>query len=477
MQFGREFETFFKDFSKELEEDNAALFVGAGLSVGAGFVDWKALLTPVADELGLSVEKENDLVSLAQFHANETGSRAKLNRLLIDEFEKQAGLTENHRLIARLPFGSYWTTNYDRLIETALERENKRADVKYTTAHITQTKPGRDTIVYKMHGDKEHPDQAIITKDDYERFHLDRSLYLAALSGSLVSKTFLFVGFSFNDPNLDYILSRVRVSVKKGDLRQHYAIVRKVNESDFEEKSECDYSKRRQELFVGDLKRFGIKALLIDEFSDITLILHRLHKIYKSRSVLISGAAEQFAPWSPNDAEKLIRNISGVLVREGYRVVSGFGYGIGSAVIAGALDEIYKGNRRSLQENLLLRPFPQGDNYRELHRLYREDLVSNSGISLFVFGNKLDENGNVVESPGVEKEFKMSVAAGSFVIPIGCTGSMAHTLWRQVIDNFDAFYPGKPKLKDLFLKLGDDLVGEDEAVSDIVLHILTELRR
>jgi hypothetical protein len=33
--------TFLREFSKEVEEGNAAIFAGAGLSIPAGFVDWR----------------------------------------------------------------------------------------------------------------------------------------------------------------------------------------------------------------------------------------------------------------------------------------------------------------------------------------------------------------------------------------------------------------------------------------------------
>ena len=34
-------EQFIRDFTKELRSNNAAIFAGAGLSIPAGFVDWK----------------------------------------------------------------------------------------------------------------------------------------------------------------------------------------------------------------------------------------------------------------------------------------------------------------------------------------------------------------------------------------------------------------------------------------------------
>ncbi|HAG10308.1 MAG TPA: hypothetical protein DCK76_02725, partial [Desulfotomaculum sp.] len=70
----------------------------------------------------------------------------------------------------------------------------------------------RDAVVYKMHGDVSQVHKAVITRDDYEKYELTHSLFTTALQGDSVSKTFLFIGFSFNDPNLNYILSRIRIS-------------------------------------------------------------------------------------------------------------------------------------------------------------------------------------------------------------------------------------------------------------------------
>ena len=52
-------EVFIEHFTKEVMEDNAAIFAGAGLSIPAGFVDWSSLLEPMAKEIGLiSVKKQ-----------------------------------------------------------------------------------------------------------------------------------------------------------------------------------------------------------------------------------------------------------------------------------------------------------------------------------------------------------------------------------------------------------------------------------
>src|SRR5699024_4133065 len=159
-----------------LLEHNAGIFAGAGLSIPAGYVNWKSLLKPLADELGLDIEAETDLISLAQFHVNDNG-RHRLNQEVLDQLDKSSAPTENHKTLARLPIETLWTTNYDKLIEKSLEETGKLPDVKYTVNQLATTRKGRDAVVYKMHGDVDHADSAVITKDDYERYFLEKGPY------------------------------------------------------------------------------------------------------------------------------------------------------------------------------------------------------------------------------------------------------------------------------------------------------------
>ena len=75
----RDTEDFLITYLKELNEDNAAVFVGAGLSKAAGYVDWPGLLSPVAKALGLDATKSL-IVALAQYHLNANATnRHRLN--------------------------------------------------------------------------------------------------------------------------------------------------------------------------------------------------------------------------------------------------------------------------------------------------------------------------------------------------------------------------------------------------------------
>ena len=82
--FSKEIAAFIDRYVKEIQNDNAAIFVGAGFSKSAGYVDWKNLLKGVADELELDINKEFDLVSLAQYYYNKNRNRSVINDIIFE---------------------------------------------------------------------------------------------------------------------------------------------------------------------------------------------------------------------------------------------------------------------------------------------------------------------------------------------------------------------------------------------------------
>ena len=459
----------------ELHESNLAIFAGAGLSSGAGFVNWSQLLKPIAHELDLDITLETDLVTLAQYHANANqANRGKLNQLLVTEFSQAAEETENHRVLARLPIETYWTTNYDTLIETALKGSGKVADIKYTSKQLAFTRPKRDAVVYKMHGDVTHPGDAVLIRDDYEKYHIKMAPFVTALSGDLVSKTFLFLGFSFTDPNLEYILSRVRVHYAN-DQRQHHCILRKVSQEKEEGLADFEYRDRKQQLFVQELLRVGIKTTLVAEYAEITDILRDVEARYKQRTVFISGAAHEYGSWSQAEGQLFVYQLSKDIAAAQCKVVSGFGLGVGSSVIAGVLEQIYMKGGRLDHDQLILRPFPQYQvGTKPLPQVwteYREDMVNRAGIAIFVFGNKV-QDGLVVSSNGMREEYEIAKAKGLILIPIGITGYMAKTLWEEVYAEFlESNYVRGKEIKEKLGILGNantPLSTAREAVVEII---------
>lgn len=468
-------QTFVDDYVVALREQNAAVFAGAGLSIPAGIVDWKELLRDVAQEIGLDVERETDLVSVAQYHSNRRG-RARINQALINEFAGRATLTENHEILASLPIRTYWTTNYDPLIERSLENAGKTPDVKISSENLATTVPFHDAVVYKMHGDVSQPHKAVITRDDYEQYMNARSLFATALRGDLVSKTFLFLGFSFNDPNLAFIFGRIRTLLGE-NVRRHYCLLRQVRRSDFTTQRQFQYARARLELQVEDLARYGIVAILVKEYTDYTKVLRRLAERYRRSWVFISGSAADYRPWTKDEAEKLIFEVSRQLTENNFGVISGAGLGVGTLVNNGVLEQLHRENSQVTDGRLLIRPFPQGITDAAQRRLrwtaYRKQLIAKAGIAVFLFGNKKDDTGNVVLADGVREEFDLSVAQKVAVVPVGCTGSVAGQLHKQVTSRLQRYLPERG-----YKQLLDDLREKQSAatVAKRVLKIVIKLR-
>lgn len=464
---------FVDKYTKAMKSGNAAIFAGAGLSIPTGLVNWKDLLRDIADELNLNIEKEDDLISVAQFYENHKGGRGSINNELIERFTKKVEESENHRILASLPIGTYWTTNYDNLIERTLENYGKITDVKRCSENLAVSVPKRDAIVYKMHGDISMPHEAVLTKDDYERYNEKRQLFTTALQGDLVSKTFLFVGFSFEDPNLEYILSRIRILLGN-HIPEHYCFFRELAEKDYDDKEEYLYDKVLLEHRIRDLKRYGIQALMIKDFEDITEVLNLIKIKINRRNIFISGAASDYGGFTKEQAENLIFNFSQEVAKRNYKIISGFGLGIGSSVINGVLSHIYSNKYGSLDEYLLLRPFPQNisdDGERKrLWRKYRQTMLSEAGIAIFFFGNK-NIDGKIAPSDGLIEEFKIAVELGLKVIPVGCTGFVSRDLWNEVIEDYNKFLPEDEELKKSIKILGEDGLEQKTIINNITKSI------
>jgi hypothetical protein len=464
-------DSFVETYVQALHDQNAAVFAGAGLSIPAGFVNWKDLLRNIAKEIGLDVDKEDDLVSVAQFHVNErAGGRHKINQALIHEFS-----TENHELLASVPIRTFWTTNYDSLIEDSLKACGKRPDIKSTVPNLATTVPRRDAVIYKMHGDAAHPDEAVVTKDDYESYETRRHVFSTALQGDLVSKTFLFIGFSFNDPNLNYILGRIRFLLGE-NRREHYCLLRKVQRKDFKKAKDYQYARAKQELQVKDLRRYGIIGLLVDSYAEVTHVLRRISYRYKLARVFMSGSAAEYRPWSEQKAQQFIQILSAILIRAGFGIVSGFGLGVGPYVLNGLLQELEKQGTRVLDDRVVLRPFPIAIADPAERKLrwtsYREDMLTQAGVALFLFGNKRNSAGGISPADGMDEEFRIAVQKKLFVVPVGCTGGMAATLHQRVLDNFDEYYR-LPGYRKLFEVLG--LPGTPAQVASRTLKFVQKL--
>ena len=459
---------FLQDYVKAIRNGNAAIFAGAGLSRPSGFVVWKELLRPLADNIGLNIDQEHDLTAVAQYVRNQNGNRYSINSNLLEAYCRDVEVNENVSIITRLPIFTYWTTNYDKLIEDGLRNANRNPDVKIESKQLPNTKRDRDAIVYKMHGDIEHVADAVLTKDDYIKYDKKYPFFKNVLQSDLISKTFLFIGFSFEDPNLDNILSQIKLLMDE-NVRDHYCFMKRVSKDAFENDECYGYEKARQDLREKDLNRYGIQTIFVDDYNEITEILRNLEESVLSNNIFISWSIEYYDEiWTKERIETLTYKLSNRLVKKEFKITSGFGIGIGSSVINGALDEIYKSKYKQITEHLCLRPFPQGimnpEERKEKWSKYREDIIGDNGIVIFIAGNK-NYNDKQRIADGCLQEFKIAKNKKRIIIPVGCTGNAAECIYNEVKENINEYPYLKPYINDL----------KDETNIDKIVQIIIDI--
>lgn len=166
------------------------------------------------------------------------------------------------------------------------------------------------------------------------------------------------------------------------------------------------------------------------------------------------------------EALAFVHKLSQNLVKSKFKLVTGLGLGIGSTVVDGVMQQVYREERRGLTDELVIRPFPQSTDAKKLWRQYREDMLDFAGLAVFMFGNKIaGDPPALVSSNGVIEEFEIAVSKGLRVLPLGFTGYVARELWDRVNQNFDKYHPSATdRFKALFAQLGDDAIDSSKQI-------------
>lgn len=472
-------DTFIDTYARHLREGQAAVFLGAGLSMRAGYPSWRDLLKDIAEELGLDLELEADLPGLVQFHLNRASrTRTRLTRTIEEHFLEEREIPQALRTLARLPLRHVWTTNYDRLTEQAWREAHRRFEIKLEDEDLRRDAPYAHSVLYKMHGCITRPAKVIIAKGDYELYRRSHPAFVQHLVAQLASKRFLFLGFSFTDPNVRNLFALMRETY--GDNPpESYTIVRRPQKppkgAGRSARGRYDYEGRRHALWVEDLGNYGIQCVEIDDWSELDDILDAVERSILLDSVMVSGSYPESGPGADAAARRRLREVADgigrLLAGRGIRLVSGFGLTVGDAVVAGALDRLYATTAPNLEQSLYLRPFPQelpeGQHREEFHRRYREEMLSHAGAVIYLGGMKEDQNapGRLRLADGVLAEFEIATQQDRFPIPVAATGGAAAEIWRRIDADYARHVGMLPRA--LFDALNDDTAATGEMIATV----------
>ncbi len=449
---------FLSEYPDALNDGVGAIFVGAGVSMAAGYPSWSELLSDIAVELEVDSKNVNDLAALAQWSILENGGATRVRNVIKSEIGPDKAIPETLEIVSRLPVRHIWTTNYDRLIERAFSSIsrpiNSISGPKDLALRVT---PGA-ALLYKMHGSVDRLEDIVISTDDYELFRSKRGQYLPLFQAHLTSMSMLFIGISFTDPNIRHVLSLIRESFTDAPP-EHFAIVRAPQKSDFATEGEFAARNAQHKLWAKDLKRYGLLAVEVTDYAEIPALLRQIEKRVVARRIWVSGSwpLEQGGPESAN-IYALAEDIGAKIGRTGRHLVTGAGLLVGSASLSGFLGSLRQGGGWDLERRLIARPFPQPlegtkPNNEEWAAL-RLELARQAGITIFIGGAKMNGE-NLEVAQGVEQEFEVSKAAGIFILPVGASGGAARKISDLLLGSElpssgqDAVRPNDEELKVL----------------------------
>lgn len=409
--------------SEKILDDEAALFVAAGLSQSAGYCSWKDLLAPCAKKMKVEINDDTDLYLLAQYFVNTYGE-SELIKIIEQKTNKISYESDLITSLLQLDIKNIWTTNFDKSLEQVFLR---RGIVTQTISHekdltsITNVQ----TNIFKLNGDISNSNEMIVTKSDYINYMDSHEMFLTFFKKELATKTFLFIGYSFKDSLILDCLDKI-TKCFMGSSPYHYTILKKDNSPYFK-------------YFVDDLeKRYRIKTLIVDDFSEISSILNEISQKVKNRKIFISGSFD----WLPIDedifVDDLCRQLTETLISNNYRICTGLGRKLGNYISGHAYQYCLTHHIDNIEKYLIMRPFHERmeKSKKTDHRI---SMINECNITVFAYGKSPSLKNSVINSQGVIEEYQIAKNQNKYMIPLGMTGFSSKIIFDDIKNNIVNF--------------------------------------
>jgi hypothetical protein len=248
--------------AREIAEGKAVIFLGVGASVGTesewnegkGVLSSGELTRAIADRFGVNLqydgggELESTLRGIASLAVLERHP-STVKRFVIEKISPGCGKPLRvHRALARVAPTIVMTTNYDDLYEAAMQEAGKDCERIVQSSDLVGLPINRPRVL-KLHGDKEQPNEIVLTGPDYMAWRKRAAGLQAEVVAALQKHVCVFVGYSVSDENLGDVLKIISENLD-ANAPKHFAV---VHEIDKERAAELHGS---VEFVEGDATRF-----------------------------------------------------------------------------------------------------------------------------------------------------------------------------------------------------------------------------
>lgn len=447
---------FLKQFSQHALDERISLFMGAGGSCDAGYPTWADLFTPLAKELGTPIDDKTDYYRLAQYYSNNFGPaelRKRINERINRNNYKSTLLEE----LIQVGFTNVWTTNFDNAIEINYQQKDILANKVFRDSDFSNIDINKRINVFKMNGDISNLESIVATQGDYEKYGDTHQVMMMFFKRELISSTFLFIGYSFTDHLVLDCLGEINRYLGES-ATYHYAIMKSDTENPY-----FSY-------FIDDIeRRYHIRILLVDDYSEIPIVLKELNDFIRRKKVFISGAFSSFEPQITEFSHSLSKSLAKSLFDNDYRIVNGIGRRFGTHLIGYANEYLAKQGIKNIEKHLIIKPFVGNEEGAEIEkRRLREKVIEQCGAAIFVFGEH--DCNSVDKTSGVWEEFQIATIQHKTIIPIAYPNSVSESIWKKLKNNITA-YPYLEKYIDLLTANQ-----ETDLISRIIIQILDSVQ-
>ncbi|PEE95570.1 SIR2 family NAD-dependent protein deacylase [Bacillus cereus] len=217
------------DFKIDLQNEKLIIFVGSGFSLDCGNYNWVDLVKQIIIHLhretqdkkyeGLKIllESGTDVLDILDLMEKSTVKRKMIEGLVNNI--KDPIVSEKHKKLINIS-KKLITTNYDKLIEYNSEIEHIFTyDNLYHIAGIRE----KEEFILKLHGCINDPDKCILFRKQYDDIYTKESAAILKMEALIQDYTFLFLGFSFNDPYVKELFDRID-TILNGYSKIHYLV-------------------------------------------------------------------------------------------------------------------------------------------------------------------------------------------------------------------------------------------------------------
>lgn len=196
---------------KEAKNDNKLVFfIGSGMSKDVGLPDWGELINEFKKDLNSKEDEKEDNLKIAQLYFLEFGEHEYIKKIKSFFPSEKIIAKKKHKLLIKIP-QHIITTNWDAVIEKAIDDEMALYDIARNDAELINTASNRKLI--KMHGDIELGN-IVFKEDDYLEYSQKFPLIENYVKSVLSMNTVVFFGYSYNDINLKYITKWIQSNSK-----------------------------------------------------------------------------------------------------------------------------------------------------------------------------------------------------------------------------------------------------------------------